>query len=86
MIGPIVTVHWVDSNIFTGWESEHVFRQSLVEDSLDCYSVGYLVAQDEKEVVIVQSYSSRDLWSEMLRIPMGAVVGIETLKENDDAS
>ena len=78
---PLVLIRWLDSSAPRGW-------QALSEwpgvGSLECVSVGYLYAQDDKSKTIIPHFAypndpiSRQ-GSGIMAIPIGAIVSIETL-------
>jgi hypothetical protein len=68
-----VEVEWVDSHGMEGWHPTDDAVALL--DKLRCRSVGYLVADDERGVVIALGEGSEQLLSSMA-IPRQAIVKV----------
>ena len=71
----IVEIEWVDSNHAPGWteiEETAVFIQSL---SLKAQTIGYLFAEDDEQVSVVQSAA----WKYKKDVTPSSVDGIMTI-------
>jgi hypothetical protein len=51
----IVEVKWLDSQAFDGWHSKN--EMLSWDDSMVCFSVGYLLRESQDRVVLVMSES-----------------------------
>ena len=91
---PIIMVHWIDSAAPTegGWYQ--IDLDHIKEEPLECFSVGFVIAENEERIVICSSYYEQmdgdgigTLGS--ISIPMVAITAIEWIykpekeKENE---
>lgn len=74
---PTVKITWVDSVFEFGWIDA---EGGIGEVNPECHSVGYLMYQDEKEIVLGQSYNEYQIAS-LIHIPQIAIVEIIQLEE-----
>lgn len=63
-----IEVEWLDSEILSSWQSYDAADNFSKADIVVCRSTGYLFLEDERVVVLVQSYNSDNV-SEMIKIP-----------------
>lgn len=70
--GPIVEIEWSDIETTVGWRSKEELDKVKTEPMAPCISVGYLVADEDDRVVIVQSATS-DSHSERTVIPKSVI-------------
>lgn len=75
---PAVEVEWLDSASREGWTS--ATTGEVIIDPIKCYTVGYLIHKDRSKVVLIQSLSDSNFVDQILVIPRGMIVSIETLK------
>lgn len=66
----IVQVDWLDTMTDSGWKSPKIKLDT--KDMLQ-HSVGYLLENSKKQVVICQSYGEVNNCAERLQIPKGCV-------------
>ena len=78
-LGKIVEVSWDDSNGYGRWSSLSDLSQ---HGAASCKSVGYLLKQDKKEIVLVgtQAQVNEGDGMQTLAIPMGCVTKIRKVK------
>jgi hypothetical protein len=82
-----VEAHWVDSHSWDGWAGESEYRDFLIADRLTTRSIGYVIADDEAGLLLVQSYQVAERRSEPgehsveggIRIPRVAIVHLTEL-------
>lgn len=78
-----VEVTWLDSEQNASWEK----LSDVLEDqgTLDCKSVGYLIADKEDRIILASSMSSDEEYEEhishYITIPRAAVVSIKELRK-----
>lgn len=76
----LVRVSWIDADHTAGWQELKKEKPWII------YTVGYLVSSGKKKtdfVVLADSHlPDTDHWGGLNRIPMGMVLGIETLVES----
>ena len=78
----MVLVKWRDTESMSGWKSTLVAGEFASEDCDVVESVGFLHSKNKKVVVIYQSrhhYENGTNFSELLKIPLSAVVKIKKL-------
>lgn len=75
-----VKVNWVDSHILYGWHDKDDSYSST-----ECVTVGILVANDKKNIVVALS-ESLEQRGDSITIPKGCVKKITYLEEKDDAA
>jgi len=73
---PIVEVQWVDSFTKDGWQA-HGTRNA---ETGECWSVGYLLKQDDEKIVLCGSWSVTEHMSETT-IHRGAIVSMTELRK-----
>jgi hypothetical protein len=60
----MVKVKWVDSTGFAGGETwqnkEDVIRQAQEEDCHSCWSVGFVVCEDENQITLTLGHNGED--------------------------
>ncbi len=67
-------IHWQDSTSQPGWGN-----YIMVDDDMDCITVGILYKEDDISYVIAQNFSPHD-YGEYIRIPKFAVSSIKKHK------
>lgn len=72
----IVLVEWVDSNIIHGWAHKDEIRDYLAM----CKTVGFLKAEDDKQITLVMGISECNATIESFTIPKGCVIRIKELR------
>lgn len=86
---PIVSIEWVDSSAHgEPWDNlaDTKRRVANYPAALRCYSVGYLVIDEDKTVTIAHSYTLTESGAELaeicggLTIPRAAVTKLRKLK------
>lgn len=76
-----VEVFWRDSMAQAGWvRPDDLSKDREAPDYLNCSSIGYLFAEDENAVTIVQSQNPGGQVGEPLTIPREAVTAIKNLR------
>jgi len=78
---PLVRIIWLDSSSPRGW---HDLKEWRGVDSLECVSVGYLIAEDERSKTVAPHIAYPDekenrQGSGIMVIPAGAIVSVEKL-------
>ena len=78
---PLVRITWLDSSSPRGWRD---LKDWAGLCSLECVSVGYLMAEDERSKTVVPhvAYPTEEenrQGSGIMVIPAGAIVSVETL-------
>lgn len=79
----IVEVVWADSEHFADWSK----LSDVLEDqgSLDCKSVGYLIADKEDRMILATSISVDEIYEESvsayLTIPKAAISSVKELRK-----
>jgi hypothetical protein len=83
----VVYVEWTDSSNTNGWQdSREVSELATGMHELDCWSVGFLIAETDDRVVISSSENpARDAISP-LAIPKCAITLMETIREREARS
>jgi hypothetical protein len=76
--GDLVEVEWVDSTGRSDWHEPDEAKRLL--DMLICRSSGYLVADDERGIVITQGVGEMGNWLSSMAIPREAIRKITKLK------
>ena len=76
--GPMVEVEWIDSGGREGWHDLQFALDSL--DRFGCISVGYLIADDERGVVIAQGTGELGTILSSMAIPRACVVAVHRLR------
>lgn len=84
----MVEVEWVDSHSWDGWAGASDYRDFLTAERLATRSVGYVIADDEAGLLLVQSYQVAERRSEPgehsveggMRIPRRALVSVRPLE------
>jgi len=74
---PVEVVEWVDSSSDDGWEDKHKVEEEF-EESLTCYSVGFLVYESDDRIVLLSHDGSKQ-WSTRITIPKVCVVNRQVL-------
>lgn len=64
----LVVIQWIDAAHFDGWQ----FGSSLNMDFDPCWTVGFLVAENEEGVVVAQTWYPEDM-ANLIRIPRGMI-------------
>lgn len=72
----IIAVEWVDSSSMSGW----VKRNELCCDSLIITSVGYLIEENDDNIVITSSYNV-DEYISPLTIPKCSIIKRRFIKD-----
>lgn len=72
---PIIKVKWLDSASEYGWKP---IQNGIGNINLECESVGYLVFEDDLEIVIIQSLNDYQI-SDLLHIPKVVILSREIL-------
>ena len=75
----VVEVSWFDANARGSWGT---VEEYMHHTSAPCLSVGYLLKQDNKEVILVQSVATdHDTCTDAIAIPRGWIAKIRTLRK-----
>jgi hypothetical protein len=69
----IVLIEWVDSDNTMGWHGEECWPEIV-----PCYSVGWVVAQDDKQIKLEQTIG-RQQYNNGIAIPWVSIQSIKTL-------
>lgn len=80
----IVEVEWIDSSGFSGgaaWQSkEDVIRQAGDEETMSCWSVGYVVCEDERQVTLTLGHNGEGgMVMDPTMIPRVAILSMRRL-------
>lgn len=75
--GPLVEVEWIDITGQNGWHDIEVARKQ--RDLGQCFSVGHLVDDDERGVLLVTSWGDFGLVGDSMAIPRHAIVAVRRL-------
>lgn len=85
----IVAITWVDSATAGdgGWHK--IDLENLKEDPLECYTVGFVIAENDDRIVICSSYFENTIENEIgtvgaISIPLTAVIGTEWIYKPKD--
>ena len=83
MILKPVLVEWRDIVYSHGWNSQKKFDRFTTDDTGNVVvNVGYLVEEDEDQVVLVDSYFlDRSAYGTIHKIPKGCIISIKELFE-----
>ncbi len=75
---PIVDVLWLDSIGVGGWKD----KDYLLEDSLECRTVGFLVCEDDKSIIVSSSLcnANDEHCHSPIRIPKVAIKSYEEIR------
>jgi hypothetical protein len=78
-------VTWLDSSGFKGgdtWQDkEDVIRQAKDDGSCLCWSAGYVVLEDERQITLTLSHNGEDgMVMDPLMIPRCAIVSVVELR------
>lgn len=76
--GPIVEVEWSDSTGRDGWHSPEEAVENL--DKMQCLAAGYLVADDERGIVLALGHGALDQHLSSMAIPRHAIVSVRHLE------
>ncbi len=70
-----VQIEWIDANIQHGWQADH-------EDchSAESFESGWILYEDETEIVIVRGYSKYGLYNSPMAIPKGCIKSVRELR------
>ena len=79
--GPLVEVQWVDSTGHDGWHAPEEALENL--DKMECLAAGYLVAEDEKGIVIALGHGALGQHLSSMAIPRAAVLRVRRLAQVD---
>jgi len=78
----IVKVRWVDSRAWSGWnDQEEVKRWANEPGSDEINTIGLLMEENEKHILLVQSEHGESGIGNAFMIPRGAVLKMEYLDE-----
>lgn len=72
----IVSVEWIDSESFTGWDNADAFTEEFQSN----FTCGYLIHTSKTQVVIANSFDPmNDHFNCVIKIPIKQVVKIDTI-------
>lgn len=74
----IVHVKWVDAAHISGWRSVRVMKEFIEEDLNPVDSVGMLIHEDDKKVVLIQTNGSNEVMG-LFEIPKGCIKSIKKI-------
>lgn len=66
-------VKWCDTSFYQGWQSQLELEDLLAKPPIEMESVGWLIHQDERFVMLAVSVSRRTV-GDVLKIPRSAVI------------
>jgi hypothetical protein len=81
---PMVRVEWEDSSRVNGWMN---LKELLGRRYMRCVTVGFLVRDDEGEVIVVANFDGDEEWPEVsggMVIPRSAVRKVEYLRRRPE--
>lgn len=78
--GPLVELEWLDSGGVQGWHEAARTADPL--DTLHCISVGYLVEDSERGVVLAMGANAAGLHHDGLAVPRVNVVALHRLRRS----
>ena len=72
-------VKWIDITTLNGWVEQDAADDFITNDKENiCYQAGFLYEQDEKKVVLLNSYFlENDLLGDVTKIPKGCILDIK---------
>jgi hypothetical protein len=70
-----VLVNWLDSGGSEGWEHTEEAIHGAATDPMECESVGWLLADTDKYVLLAPSRKAEDEVMNALQIPRCAIIG-----------
>ena len=79
--GDVVEVLWVDSTGRGEWHQPEEAAELL--DKMDCRSVGYLVSEDERGVVIALGAGGLGQYLDSMAIPRQAILTLARLSREE---
>ena len=78
-LGPVVEVEWVDSAAHGEWATPDEVHALL--DKLTCRSVGYLLHDDERGVLLALGAGAVGQYLSTMAIPRAAILDIRHLRD-----
>lgn len=75
---PLVIIDWLDANTASGWTDLKDIKSAATK----VRTVGWLLKQDETNLVVFSSYTEDDAAGEVTTIPAPWVQSIKTLRGN----
>ena len=78
-------VHWTDTHSYPGWHKQHQLEALYTELAPVMQSMGWLVHEDDKHVVLAQTVGEFAM-ADLLKIPRSLIVEMFIEKGEADAT